>query len=248
MENLTSIRKLAELAGTTSRTLRHYEQINLLPPSHKAHTGERFYSPQDLVKLQQILILRELEMPLNQIAAVILNQTDQIESLTGHLSGLRNKQKQLGDQIATVELTIERLKRKEGLVPEDLFEGFRDNPYADEAQERWPDNYAESQRRLKKLTKEQQQAVFEQGNQNHIDLAELFKAGLTADEDEVQAVIAKHYKWICEFWTPNKDSYIGLGEMYVSDPRFTATYGKFAPGMAVFMRDAMRVWANANLV
>jgi hypothetical protein len=129
-----------------------------------------------------------------------------------------------------------------------MSEVLGNNPYADEAQERWPDNYAESQRRLKKLTKEQQHAVFEQGNQNHMDLAELFKAGLTAGENEVQQVIARHYSWICEFWTPNKDAYINLGEMYVADPRFTATYDKFAPGMAVFMRDAMRVWANANLV
>ena len=132
-------------------------------------------------------------------------------------------------------------------MTEELYEGFREDPYAQEAQERWPDNYAESQRRLKKLSKEQQQAIFDRGNQNHIDLAELFKAGLTADEDEVQQGIAGHYSWICEFWTPNKDAYINLGEMYVADPRFAANYDKFAPGLAVFMRDAMKVWANANL-
>ncbi len=247
MDNLISIRKLAELAGTTSRTLRHYEQIDLLIPTNKSSTGERFYSPQDMLKLQQILILRELEMPLEQIAELILNQVDQVESLATHLTGLREKQRQLSDQIATVELTIERLKRKEALVPEELYEGFNNDPYADEAQQRWPDQYAESQRRLKRLSKDEQKALFEAGNQNHLDLAELFKAGESAGSEAVQQVIAKHYEWVAAFWTPNREAYINLGEMYVSDPRFTAHYDKFAPGLAVFMRDAMRIWANANL-
>jgi len=247
MSELISIRKLAEVAGTTSRTLRHYEQIGLLVPTLKSATGERFYSLEDMVLLQQILVLRELDMPLSQISEVLRNQADQLESLARHLEGLREKKKQISDQIATVELTIEKLERKETLMPEELYEGFREDPYAAEAQERWPDQYAESQRRLKRLTKAEQQELFESGNQNHIELAELFKAGSKAESDEVQSLIARHFKWLSAFWTPNKDAYINLGEMYVADPRFAANYDKFAPGLAVFMRDAMRIWATANL-
>lgn len=248
MTTAISIRRLSEISGVTSRTLRHYEAIGLLQPHHRSNTGERFYSIKEQLKLQQILVLRELALPLEDIARLLEGKTSAAESLRAHLVGLRAKQKRFADLVASIELTIEKLENEENIVPEDLYEGFRDDPYAEEAQERWPDNYSESQRRLKKLSKEQQQAVFDQGNQNHIDLAELFKAGLTADSNEVQQVIARHYNWICEFWTPNKDAYINLGAMYVADPRFKANYEKFAPGMAVFMRDAMKVWANANLV
>lgn len=247
MTTAISIRRLSEISGVTSRTLRHYEAIGLLQPDHRSNSGERFYSTKEQLKLQQILVLRELELPLEDIAQLLEGKRSEAESLQAHLVGLKAKQKRLGDLIATIELTIEKLLNKETIVTEELYEGFRKDPYAQEAQERWPDNYAESQRRLKKLSKEQQQAVFDRGNQNHIDLAELFKAGLTADENKVQQVIARHYSWICEFWTPNKDAYINLGEMYVADPRFAANYDKFAPGLAVFMRDAMRIWANANL-
>ena len=119
--------------------------------------------------------------------------------------------------------------------------------YTEEAQQRWPDQYKESQERLDKLSKEEQQALFNQGDQNNEEIAELFKAGLSPEHDEVQAVIAKHYKWVSAFWTPSKAAYIGLGEMYVSDERFTAFYDKIVPGLASFMKHSMTIWANNNL-
>jgi hypothetical protein len=119
--------------------------------------------------------------------------------------------------------------------------------YTEEAQQRWPDQYKESQQRLDKLSKEEQQALFNQGDQNYVEIAELFKAGLSPEHDDVQAVIAKHYEWVSAFWTPNKVAYIGLGEMYVSDERFTAYYDKIEPGLAVFMQNSMKIWATNNL-
>ena len=119
--------------------------------------------------------------------------------------------------------------------------------YTDEAQQRWPDQYKESQQRLDRLSKEEQQALFNQGDQNSEEIAQLFKAGLSPEHDEVQAVIAKHYEWVSAFWTPSKAAYIGLGEMYVTDERFTAFYDKIAPGLASFMKHSMTIWANNNL-
>ena len=78
-------------------------------------------------------------------------------------------------------------------------------------------------------------------------MAAQFLAGAPVEDAEVQRLIGQHYSWVAAFWSPNREAYIGLGEMYVADPRFTATYDGFAPGLAPFMRDAMRVWAEANL-
>ena len=119
--------------------------------------------------------------------------------------------------------------------------------YTEEALQSWPDQYKESQKRLDKLSKEEQQDLFHQGDQNHEDVAELFKAGLSSEHDEVQAVIAKHYEWVSAFWTPSKAAYVGLGEMYVTDERFTAFYDKIAPGLASFMKQSITIWANNNL-
>jgi len=119
--------------------------------------------------------------------------------------------------------------------------------YTEEAKKRWPEQYKESQKRLGKLSKVEQQALFKQGNQNTEEIAELFKTGYAPESNEVQNVIAKHYKWVCSFWTPTKAAYIGLGEMYVTDPRFTATYDNIVSGLATFMQNSMKIWATKNL-
>ena len=124
---------------------------------------------------------------------------------------------------------------------------FVTNPHASEASERWPDQYAESQRRMGRLTEQQKRELFERTEQNHQELAALFSSGADVSAAEVQDAIAEHYGWVSAFWTPSRDAYIGLGEMYVSDERFAANYDKYAPGLAVFLRDAMAIWAKANL-
>ena len=124
---------------------------------------------------------------------------------------------------------------------------FDNDPYAQEAQERWPDKYHESQQRLAKLTKSEQQAVFEQMEANNKMLAQLKKSGAEPQSELVQEEIAKHYQWLSNFWIADQQAYIALGEMYVNDPRFTATYDKYEPGLARFMSAAMTAWALANL-
>ena len=121
------------------------------------------------------------------------------------------------------------------------------DPYAAEAEQRWADNYAESRRRLGRLSADEQRALFDQGPGITQALADVMNAGYDPKSPEAQAVIAGHYAWICSFWTPNREAYIGLGEMYVADERFKAHYEKFAAGLDVFARDAMRQYAFANL-
>ena len=65
-----SIQEIAKLAGTTSRTLRHYDDIGLLTPSDIGTNGYRRYDTAALVRLQRILLLRELGLSLPQIAEI----------------------------------------------------------------------------------------------------------------------------------------------------------------------------------
>jgi MerR family transcriptional regulator, thiopeptide resistance regulator len=77
-------------------------------------------------------------------------------------------------------------------------------------------------------------------------------AGLAAEYAEpsspaVQDVVARHYEWISLFWTPDRTEYEALADMYVDDHRFRANYDKFGDGTAELLRDAIKIWANANL-
>ena len=128
-----------------------------------------------------------------------------------------------------------------------MLEGFTDDPHAEEAQHRWPDQYAVSQRRLGRMSEREQRELFSRGGEVVAAIGDQFTQGSAADSAKVQALIARHYAWILAFWTPSRQAYIGLGRMYVDGERFAANYESIAPGLAVFMRDSMTVWAEANL-
>src|SRR5690242_6389906 len=111
-----SIQDIARLAGTTSRTLRHYDDVGLLKPSRIGSNGYRYYDQAALVRLQRILLLRELGLGLSAIAEVLEGQKDTTRALRTHLTWLRREQQRLARQITSVEMTIRKLNGGEQLM------------------------------------------------------------------------------------------------------------------------------------
>ena len=140
-----SIQDIARIAGTTSRTLRHYHRIGLLQPSRVGSNGYRYYDGAALLQLQRILLLRELGLGLPAIAEVFQHQTDPVQALGRHLEWLRQEQDRLARQILSVRQTIETVKGGGELMAEEMFNGFDHTQYKDEVEERWGrDAYAKS--------------------------------------------------------------------------------------------------------
>jgi hypothetical protein len=98
---------------------------------------------------------------------------------------------------------------------------------------------------MSQMTKGQWQAIKDEGGAVTRQMADLM--GRPADDPDVQATIARQHAWIENFYPCSADIFRGLGQMYVDDPRFTATYDKVRPGLAVFMRDAMAYYAEHSL-
>ncbi|MGB3731020.1 MerR family transcriptional regulator [Microbacterium sp.] len=255
-----SIQEIARLAGTTSRTLRHYDGIGLLPPSRIAGNGYRHYDESALVRLQRILLLRELGLGLPQIKQVIdaqagsANQASEASALQAHLELLRAEQQRLARQIASVESTITALTERKDLMAENMFDGFDHTRYKDEVEERWGKKaYADSDRWWRGMSESDRagwkQRVAELGR----DWIAAAESGIDPASVEAQAIAARHVEWLTGIpGTPAaapggdvKAYVIGLGEMYVADPRFGANYG--GEQGAAFVRDALRVYAEAHL-
>ena len=138
-----SIAEVARMSGVTSRTLRYYDEIGLLPPGWTAGNGYRHYEEDDLLRLQQILVLRELGLGLTEIAGVLDHQADEAQALRAHHKRLLAERDRLATLAGTVERTIVELEeRKDGgdmpkiSKPENLFEGFDHSQYDAEARER----------------------------------------------------------------------------------------------------------------
>ena len=248
-----SIAEVARFSGLTSRTLRHYGEIGLLAPARFGANGYRYYGEEELLRLQQILVLRELGLALPEIGRILDAQTDRLEALRGHRERLLAESGRLARLAATVARTIVELEEdtEGGRVkinrPENLFEGFDDTEYAQEARERWPEQYAQAEGYVATLSEEDEEQIGRANTAAMIRMAELMADGAAVADERVQAEVHAHYGWICQYWTPDAAAYRCLGQMYVDDARFTATYDRIAPGLAAYYRDAMAAYADARL-
>ena len=119
-----SIQEVARLAGTTSRTLRHYGKVGLLSPSRVASNGYRYYDADALVRLQRILLLRELGLGIPAIARILEGGVADVDALGSHLHWLVQEKARLDRQIASVELTIRSLGDGTQIMAEQMFDGF----------------------------------------------------------------------------------------------------------------------------
>ncbi|WP_406235213.1 MerR family transcriptional regulator [Nocardia sp. NBC_01009] len=243
-----SIQDLAKAAGTTSRTLRHYGQLGLLPPSRIGANGYRYYDQNSLVRLQRILLLRELGLGLPAIAEVLAGQQGTTTALRAHLELLRQEQDRIRRQIESVTTTLHKTERGEQLMAAEVFDGFDHTQYKDEVIERWgKDAYESGDRWWRSLSEADKKAH----QQTHIDIAADYgrarAAGRTPDSDEVQAIAQRHRDWLGDGWQLTAEAFIGLGEMYVADPRFRKNYDLHGEGTAEFVRDAMKVYAENRL-
>jgi MerR family transcriptional regulator, thiopeptide resistance regulator len=249
-----SIAEVARMSGVTSRTLRHYDEIGLLPPAWIASNGYRHYQEDDLLRLQQILVLRELGLGLTEIAGVLDHQADEAEALRAHHKRLLAERDRLAALAGTVERTIAELEeRKDGSdmpkisKPENLFEGFDPSQYDAEARERWPTQWEQSRQFVNTLTPQDHERMQRETTAQMIRMAELMAAGTPADGPAVLAEVDAHYQGVCRFWTPTAPAYKALGQTYVDDPRFKSAYDTIAAGLAEYQRDAMAAYAEARL-
>ncbi len=253
-----SIQQIAKLAGTTSRTLRHYGDVGLLSPSSVGHNGYRYYDEAALVRLQRILLLRELGLGLPQIGEVLEQETSEAHALETHLAWLRQEQDRLKRQIASVENTIDALRGGERLMAENMFDGFDHTQYKDEVEQRWGKRaYADSDRWWRSMSGEEKTAWQQRTADLGRDWVAAAESGIAPDSAEAQALAQRHVEWLTGIpGTPTavpggdvKAYVVGLGEMYVADPRFGANYATSHGGSAgaEFVRDALRVYADANL-
>jgi DNA-binding transcriptional MerR regulator len=241
-----SIQEIARLAGTTSRTLRHYGDLELLSPSRIGRNGYRYYDADALARLQRILLLRELGLGLPAIGEVLKGQNRDADALRTHLRWLQQEKDRLDRQIHAVETTIRKTEGGEQLMAEEMLDGFDHTRYKDEVEERWgKEAYAAGDRWWKKLTDADKAAFMRQQKQIQADYAAAFAAGEPVDGDVVQEITRRHHDWIQAGWQGREvpaDAMRGLGQMYVDDPRFAANYGGVEG--ASYVRDAMAVYAD----
>lgn len=244
-----TVKAVAKLANITVRTLHHYDHMGLLSPQTTSQAGYRLYTDADLERLQQVLFFRELGFSLQEIKEILDHPGfDRREALVSHRNLLLEKQKRLQALIQSVDQTIQAMERGLPMTAQEMFEPFDEatmEVYKAEAKERWGHTaaYAESERRTSRYTKEDWGLIHAESQAITLGLAE--RMDREPGDAEVQALIDRWFLHINDrFYTCPLEIFRAIGEGYVDDPRFTRTYDRVKKGLAVFKRDAMRLYCD----
>jgi DNA-binding transcriptional MerR regulator len=242
-----TVKQLSQLAGVTPRTLHHYDQIGLLKPTRVGENGYRYYGEESLLRLQQILLYRELDIPLEDIKKIVGRRDfDVLGALESHKDALRKQRTRLNRLLVTVDNTIQHLKGEKPMSNQGLFEGFSEEEqekYALEAEQMYdPETVRASSRKWKSYSAAKKESILAEGKAVYVDMIAAMPKG--ADSPETQAIVQRWRDHMDYFWTPNLDQLLGLAEGYNNDPRFKANFYKMHPELAEFMREAVKVYVG----
>ena len=243
-----TIQKLGELAGISTRTIRYYDEIDLLKPASLSEAGYRMYGPAEVNRLQQILFYRALGISLGQIKEILISPGfDSTVALKEHKEKLIQKRAQLDLLINNVDKSIQEYERGIKMTDKEKFEGFKqelvdnnEDMYGEEIRNNYGnDAVDQSYARLKNMTKEQYEEVVKLEQEVLDSLKEAIAAGDPTSKPGQKAA-ELHKQWISFHWPKySTEAHAGLAEMYVADERFKAYYDKVQPGAAQFLRDAI---------
>ena len=244
---------LADLSGVTVRTLHHYDQIGLLTPTLRSPSGYRLYTAADRARLQQIVVYRRLEMPLDAIADLLDGPDEALDHLRRQREVVASRLDELTELVDAIDRALEREMNNQPATDADMRElfgdGFKDE-YQAEAQERWGDTerWKQSRARTDRYTKaDWAQVKAEQDAINDAFVAAK-RSGEPADGQAAMDAAERARLQIHErFYDCDHRFHRCLGQMYVDDERFAATYEALEPGLAVYVRDAIAANADRNV-
>ena len=248
-----SIAEVASMSGVTARTLRHYDDIGLLEPAHVAANGYRYYEQEQLLRLQRLLLLRELGLSLATIAEVLDGQRDEVAALQEQARWLDDERARLTRLARTLSRTIHHLRGGPQMSAPEMFEGFAEHAarLEDDLAEQHGAGVREHFRTAEDATagwtREDYLDAERRGAEVEAQVVSAMRSGASPGSAAAQAAVAEHFREVSRFWTPDRASYTNLGRRLVEDPEQRARYDAQAPGLAEYLRDAIAVYARAHL-
>ncbi|TXH67168.1 MAG: MerR family transcriptional regulator [Lysobacteraceae bacterium] len=248
-----TVGRVAAMTRLTVRALHHYDAIGLVCPSHRGGNGYRLYTEDDLRRLQQVLLLRELGFGLEAVRELIdAPPGRRREALLAQRTLLETQQRHTETMMRAVDATLQSLTTDTPMSIDKLFDGcenFANGEYAQEAEQRWGQSTAwkESKRRTGGYGKDDWTAIEREAETIVADFLAAMQRGDAADSDAATAIAERHRLHIDRWFYPCSHAmHRNVSAMYTADPRFQAYYDRHGDGLAAYVEAA--VHANAARV
>lgn len=242
-----TVRKLADIASISVRTLHYYDEMGLLKPRSRSANGYRYYGEEEVERLQQIMFFRELGFSLNEIKQILSRPDfDVLEALQSHRSLLEKEAERINRLMATVDKTIRKRKGEAKMQIKEYYQGFSDEQiekYRQEVRQRWGDKVLEeSEARVIKMGKEKFTALQAEGGLIFKAISDNMSKGF--DNAEVQQQVARWRQWLENFSTYSDEAVLGLGQAYSQHPDFAKFFRKYHQDLPEFLTKAIEYYCR----
>ena len=249
-----NISQLSKLSGVSARTLRYYDEINLLHPSRTNEAGYRFYGDKEVNLRQQILFYRERGLSLEKIRFILYDENfDMLKALNEHLTELENRRERLSKLIDTVKDTIASVKGEFIMRDSEKFEAFKkdvvdqyEKLYGEEAREKYGDSEVDmAVNKVLSLSKEDYEKFQTLGKKVMEALKAAVISKASPESETGRSVASLHKEWLGYSWKDyTEQKHKGVVSLYVQDERFKKYYDREQDGCADFLLAAVDFWAE----
>ncbi len=242
---MMTVHEVSELTGVSVRALHHYDQLGLLKPAAVTEAGYRLYDEDSLVRLQSILLFRELQFPLKDIGAILDSPTfDRNKALDQQIHLLELQKEHLENLIDLARgMKLVGVKRMTDFT---AFDTKKIDEYAREAKASWgkTPEWQEYEQKAQGRTREDNAALA----RGMMDIFAEF--GAIRDTDpaapEAQALVQKLQGYITEhYYTCSDTILLSLSKMYDGGGSMTENIDKVGgPGTGDFAARAIAAHCN----
>ena len=237
-----TVHQVSRKTGVSVRTLHHYDAIGLLKPAQVTPAGYRMYNDETLMRLQSILMFRELRFSLSKIKAMLDSPDFDMRKALFQQIELLEKERAHIDRLIDCARSIQEKGVKAFMF--DALDRTKMEAYKKEAYEKWGETAAWQEYASRKVTPDQHQQAAK-------DMMVLFgEMGavkhLPPESDEAQAKVKALQQFITDnFYTCTKEILKNLGLMYTQDERFRQSIDSVGgEGTAAFVQKAIEIYCK----
>lgn len=243
-------KEVARLTGISVRTLHHYDAIGLLCPGRNEENGYRQYSEEDMDRLQQILFFKECGFPLTKIQKLLNSSSfNREEAFQLQKKYLLHEKKRIETMLDTLNRSMRSMKGEITMSLTEKFGGFdmNNNPYEEEARRLWGDEAVDkSNAYVASLSAEEKDSIAKGMDQLFTGLAAIrHENPASAIAQEAMAKMYEHFNKNLGYQY-TLEAFAGVGQMYITDVRFTENVDKYGAGLSQFLAEAMKIYADSQ--
>lgn len=249
-----TVKQLAKLAGVSVRTLHHYDEIGLLKPAEVGQNQYRYYGDGELLRLQQILIYRELDFSLAEIAQLLDQRgVDLVRILIEQKLALQAKADHFASMIETIDRTIENLSGEREMKSEELYAGVVSSEKQAEFETWMEDHYGPgvkkameySKQHMAKWSDADRKAQMKELEELESGFVKAMLSGIAPESEKLDPILDRHRAWVATGWGQDcsPQAYGALVDAYETE-QFKARYEAIHKGLTQYICAAMRAFAN----